>query len=319
MKRIVTLTMNPAIDKSSAVETVVSEHKLRCDEPTFEPGGGGVNVSRALNKIGATSTAVCIFGGHTGEMLKDLLARESVKFHSIQVEGATRENFTAFEKSSLLQYRFGMPGPLMLEREWKHCIQVIDEMADEMDILVLSGSLPQGVPDDFYAQLILSLKKKDVKIVVDTSGKPLREAIKAGVYMLKPNLKELEDYMDGKIEDETVCETGLMQMIHDGHAEIIVASIGAGGAILATKEGISYYRSPWVPIRSKVGAGDSMVAGLVFALAEGDSSDQIARMGVACGAAAVMTDGSELCRKEDVFQLLTKVQRTTSAGTQNPT
>lgn len=310
MKSIVTFTMNPAIDKNSAVDHVVAEKKLRCDRAVFEPGGGGVNVSRAIRKLGGDSLALYPSGGPTGEMLELLIEEEGLNHISIKIQDWTRENFIAFEKSTSLQYRFGLPGPGLYEEEWLRCLRILSELDPKPDYLVISGSLPQQVPDDFYAQAVRIVKDWNSKVILDVSQKPLALALKEGVYMIKPNLNELAELTGISVAEELQQQKAVMQIIESGRAEIVVVSLGAAGALSATREGLAYWRSPLVPIKSKVGAGDSMVAGLTLSLARGHGLEDSIRFGIACGAAAVMTPGSELCRREDAEQLFHQVQMT---------
>lgn len=302
-KTIVTSTINPSIDTSVRVEQVIPERKLRCRVPRPEPGGGGVNVSRAIQILGGRSTAVFTAGGTLGALLKSLLEQEGIAFLTVPIAGSTRENFTVYEESSGQQFRFGMPGPKLEEGEWKKCLEVLAGLEPKPDYLVASGSLPPGVPQDFYAQLALQARKTGIRLIVDTSGEPLRHAAKAGVFLLKPNLRELEVLSGEKIGDESQVEAAAGKWLGEGRCEAIVVSIGAGGAFLVSREGTEWFRAPTVPIESKVGAGDSMVAGIVLSLARGESLIEAARFGVAAGAAAVMTPGTELCRREDAERL----------------
>ncbi len=302
-KTIVTFTINPSIDTSVRVEQVIPERKLRCRVPRSEPGGGGVNVSRAVQILGGRSTAVFAAGGPFGALLESLLEQESVACLAVPIAGSTRENFTVYEESSGQQFRFGMPGPKLEDGEWKKCLQVLSSMEPTPDYLVASGSLSPGVPADFYAQVANRARKRGIRLIVDTSGEPLQHAAKAGVFLLKPNLRELEVLSGEKIGDDSQIEAAAEKWVREGGCEAIVVSIGAGGAFLVSREGAERLPAPTVPIESKVGAGDSMVAGIVLSLARGGSLIEAVRFGVAAGAAAVMTPGTELCRLEDAERL----------------
>ncbi|GAB6057979.1 1-phosphofructokinase family hexose kinase [Desulfonatronum parangueonense] len=308
MPGIVTLTMNPTIDKSTSINNVVAERKLRCDRPRYEPGGGGVNVSRAVKKLGEDSLAVYLAGGPPSDMLKSLLDAEEIRQDPYPIKGLTRENFVVFEKSTEQQYRFGMPGPEIQENEWQGCLDRLEQMDPTPEFLVCSGSLPPGVPPDFYARIAKFAKNNGSKVVLDTSGEPLTVASETGVFLMKPNHPELESLAGQAIENEQQQEELLQDLIAAGRAEVIVASLGAAGALLVWKEGVFRTRAPNVPIKSKVGAGDSMVAGMVTALFRGWDMKDAVRFGVAAGAAAVMTPGSELCRREDTERLYEKIK-----------
>jgi 6-phosphofructokinase 2 len=305
---VVTLTLNPTIDKSTNVDTVASEIKLRCDDPKFDPGGGGINVSRAMFKLGGTSTAFYTAGGGVGDMLRSLLEAEGLLHEALPIEAYTRENLTVYETSSGLQYRFGMPGPVLEEIEWQASIQSI--VAQDADIVVGSGSLPQNVPDDYYAQLAdaIHAQKSDAKIIIDTSGEPLKKVAYKGVFLIKPNFNELEHISGKKFEGEKPLKDVAQSLIKDGLAEVMVISMGSGGAALISQDEYVTLRPPVVPIKSKVGAGDSMVGGLVLSLARGDDLVTAARWGVAAGSAAVMTEGTQLCRRDDTEMLFEQIQ-----------
>jgi 6-phosphofructokinase 2 len=303
LKAIVTFNLNPSIDTSVRVEQVIPERKLRCRLPRSEPGGGGINVSRAVQILGGRSTAVFTSGGASGSLLGGLVEQEGIGFQVVPIAGSTRENFTVYEESSGQQFRFGMPGPKMENGESKKCLEVLSAMEPKPEYLVASGSLPPGIPPDFYAQVALQARKTGIRLIVDTSGEPLRHAAKAGVFLLKPNLRELEVLSGEKIGDDSQIEAAAGKWVDEGRCEVIVVSIGAGGAFLVSREGAERFRAPTVPIKSKVGAGDSMVAGIVLSLARMESLSEAVRFGVAAGAAAVMTPGTELCRREDAERL----------------
>jgi 6-phosphofructokinase 2 len=301
--KIATLTMNPAIDKSSAVAQVVAEWKLRCDPPEYEPGGGGINVSRAIRKLGGDSVAFYPAGGLAGRMLSDLLDREGLQHQSMSIAGVTRENFTVLEKSTGQQYRFGMPGPTLQEEEWRQCLEEISHLLPQVDCLVASGRLPPGVPADFYGLLAKLVKEQNTRLIVDTSGDALRLAVEEGVFLIKPNLQEFAELTGQERVDELLEEHLARELVSTNKSEAVVVSLGAAGVLVATPDGMERVQAPLVPINSKVGAGDSTVAGIVLALARGQSWREAIRFGVAAGAAAVMTPGTELCLREDVERL----------------
>jgi 6-phosphofructokinase 2 len=302
MPQIVTITFSPSIDKSFIVPEMVPDKKLRCSAPILDPGGGGINVARAIKILGGEATAVFPSGGYTGKQFNQLLADEGVPAVIIESKNETRENIVVVDQSRNLQYRFGMPGTELQHEEWKEILQVIDGMT-EIEFLVCSGSLPPGVGEDIYAQLATLAKQKGAKCVVDTSGKPLKLAIEAGLYLIKPNLGELsasagKEYLN--INDAKEIALGI---VASGRCEVVVVSMGANGAMLVTKDIFEIYDSPRVERKSTVGAGDSMVAGIVYSLSINKSLTDAVRYGVACGTAATMNPGTELCRKEDVEAL----------------
>lgn len=302
--KIITLTMNPVVDVNSTVRHVVAERKLRCDFPSYEPGGGGINVARAIHKLGGDAFAVYPAGGLTGELLQQLLNAEGIEHHCIPITGMTRESFTVLEKATGQQYRFSMPGPVLKEEEWQKCLSDLKTTGFTPEYLVASGSLPPGVPADFFGRVTRTAAKLGVRLIVDTSGEALRQAVEeGGIFLLKPNLPELSALAGQEIIDEKQQEEIVMDLVKSGKCRVVVASLGAAGVLFATADGTERIRSPLVPIVSKVGAGDSTVAGTVLSLARNRHLKEAVRFGVAAGAAAVMTPGSELCRREDAERL----------------
>lgn len=307
MQKIVTLTLNPTIDKSTSVDSVASEIKLRCKPPTFDPGGGGINVSRAIKKLAGESVAVYTKGGGPGDMLYTLMAEESIEQRPVHIEGMTRENLTVFEETTTLQYRFGMPGPDLSDAEHTACIDVT--LAENADFIVASGSLPPHTPSDYYARLAERVNNTGGKLIVDTSGDALAALANKHVYLLKPNLRELELLTGEKFIGEIRLREASQDYIRNGLSEVLVISMGAGGAVLVTQDDYIEMRPPVVPIQSKVGAGDSMVGGIVLALAQGRDLVEAVRYGIAAGTAAVMTPGTQLCRKHDTDVIYEQVKR----------
>ena len=300
MYKILTITLNPALDKSTHVSRVLPEKKLRCEEPVYEPGGGGVNVSRAVRKLGGQSFAWLLAGGPAGDKLCELLEEEGVEFWAGKTNSWTRENLMVMEDSTGNQFRFGMPGPEIEEEEWRQILTKLEELEELPEYVVASGSLPPGVPDDFYQQMAEIAYRRGFRLIVDTSEKALLKAAGEGLYLIKPNLGELAKLAGKESISALEQEEIAMRVLDEGKCKVLVVSLGPRGAMLASKEtGIHYVVPPTVKQLSAVGAGDSMVAGIVLSLLQGCSMEEVVRYGVAAGTAATMTAGSELCRKED--------------------
>ncbi|MDX1624474.1 MAG: 1-phosphofructokinase family hexose kinase [Gemmatimonadota bacterium] len=299
---IVTVTINPCIDRNTRVERVEPDRKLRCERPTREPGGGGLNVSRAIRRLGGESLAVYPSGGPVGEILERSLDDEEVAQRPVPVEGWTRENSNVYETSTDRQYRFLEPGPELGEEEWRACLEAIPGGEEAPGWVVGSGSLPPGVPDDFYVRLARRADSVGARTIVDSSGEPLRRAAGEGVFLLKPNMRELGHAVGREIGGEDEQEEACRELV-EGGCGAVVLSLGAAGALLVTGERAERLRSPQVPIRSRIGAGDSMVAGIVLGLERGMELRQAVLHGIAAGAAAVRTPGTELCRRRDVERL----------------
>ena len=304
MQHIVTLTLSPTIDMSSHVEHVVPERKLRCDEPRAEPGGGGVNVARALRRFGLDPLALFTAGGHTGQRLIELVELETVRTRAIPIDGLTRENVTIREDSSALQYRFCMPGPALRPAEWERILEALEALEPAPELLIASGSVPPGLPEDAYAQIARLATRRGMRMILDTSGPPLRAALDAGLYMIKPNLAELA-WLEGEewITDEEHLWFAASRIVREHACAAVLVSLGAGGALVVTAEASLRIPAPPVRPESKVGAGDSMVAGTVWGLAQDWTVLEAAALGVAAGAAAVMTPGSDLCQRAETEHL----------------
>lgn len=303
MKTIVSLAMNPSIDKSASVDQVIVERKLYCKMPAYEPGGGGVNVSRAIKKLGGESKLLYPSGGILGQLLNELLEKEKISHQPIPIKGTIRENIIIFEESTSLQYRFGMPGPVLCEEEWRQCLDELENAEPKPDYIVASGSLPSGVPGDFYVRVARIGKERSIKVIVDAPSENLKPVLREGVYLIKPNIREFRELFDEEIKEEPQIKEKASEIIKTGQSEVVVVSIGAAGVIMSVDKTVEHIVPPTVPVISKVGAGDSMVAGIVLSLAKGMSVYEAIRFGVAAGTAAVMTPGTELCRREDAERL----------------
>lgn len=303
MNTIVTLTMNPAVDKSARVERVRSNDKLRSTHVRRDAGGGGINVSRVLVRLGSPTRAIYTCGGIEGELLTGLLEEERIDALPIRINGAVRENLTVVEESTGDQYRFGMPGPDVSSAELDAVEVAVRTAVEPGAFFVASGSLPPGVPSDFYARIAGVAADAGALTVVDTSGTALEKAVRAGVFLVKPNLAELAALVGEREIEEPRIREAAGELVRSGRARYVVVSLGSGGALLVTADGSTRIAAPTVAVQSRIGAGDSMVAGMLASLAAGGPIVEAARHGVAAGAAAVMTPGTELCRAEDVKRL----------------
>lgn len=309
MPKIITITLNPAIDKSTSVPVLVPEKKMKCTLPVFEPGGGGINVARAIKKLGGNATALYLAGGYTGKFFTQLLDRENIDSIVIEMANHTRENLIVLNSTANLQYRFGMPGPLVEEVEWKKLLDTLEKI-NGIDFIVASGSLPPGVPVDIYARIASVAKRKGTKCVVDTSGEALQLAAEEGVYLLKPNLGELSSLVGSEEISTGMVDDVAATLIENGKSEVVLVSMGAAGAMLVTKQMVKQLSAPVVKRISTVGAGDSMVAGIIMGLSKGFSILESAKYGVASGTAATINPGTELCRLEDVERLYPLIKET---------
>jgi 6-phosphofructokinase 2 len=308
MPAIVTITLSPCIDKSTSIPALIPEKKLKCTAPKLEPGGGGINVARAIKKLGGEAFTIFPSGGYTGKFFNHLLEKENIPAIIIQTINETRENIIVLDEYTNNQYRFGMPGTALNEKEWQQCLKAVEKI-NNAEFIIASGSLPPGVPLNIYAQLAKIAKNKNAKFIVDTSGEALKQAMDEGVYLLKPNLGELCALV-GKEELQPEEAKGIAkEIIAKGKCKVMVVSMGAAGAMLVTNKIDQTITPPQVKRKSTVGAGDSMVAGIVFYLSQGKSIVEAVQYGVACGTAATINPGTELCKKEDADKLYFQINQ----------
>jgi len=304
---IFTLTVNPALDKSTTVPELVPNDKLRCTPPTYNPGGGGINVARVIKRLGGGPTAIFQTSGIAGKMIEEFMEEEQISCIPYATKAWTRENLMLWDEAAQKQYRICMPGPTYLPEEVEGVYDLLKQLNPLPEFLVLSGSLAPGMPENFFEKVCAWANKEGIKVVLDTSGAPLKKGVEAGVHLIKPNLKELCGIVGKPAVSDKEQEQFALSLIDRKKAKLVVVSLGSEGAMMASEEGIEYLKSPDVQTKSTVGAGDSMVGGMVWALACGFNNRDVLRYGVACGSAAAMTEGTELCKKEDVMKLLGEI------------
>lgn len=303
MNKIITYTPNPALDVNTVAEKVGPDEKVRCEKPSREPGGGGINVSRALKRLGLNTTAVYTKGGAIGDLYAELINDEGFDQVPIEVSAMTRENLSVQNAQDNNMYRFVLPGAELSEKEWKQLLEKVDDLKGA-EYLIASGSLPPGVPDDFYAMLSERARKYDIRFILDTSKDPLRAILKSGAFLIKPNRKELTQLVGEDLNNDEELIKAAEGIVKDHDIEIVVVSLSAEGAILATKDKTEKLPSPSIQKKeSSVGAGDSMVAGIVYSLAEGKDIQESVMYGLASGSAALSTRGTELVYKQDADRL----------------
>lgn len=302
--KIITLTINPALDKSAKVDGLIADKKLRCHSIKYQPGGGGINISILLKNLGTETSCIATSGGDTGKYLTELLIKQNIEPKTIPVKRWTRENLSVVDTQSEFQYRFGMPGNKLGKTELEAIKKLVNEIVNPQDILVLSGSLAPKMPADYYAQLIKFLGDKDLKVVIDTSGEALKEALKEKVYLVKPNQRELAQLAEKEFMYTVEQETFAMELVKSKKAEYVVVSLGARGAFIACNEGVFYKSTPSVKVKSTIGAGDSMVAGLIYGILKKFPPEKMLKYGVACGVATTMSEGTSLATKKNIEKVL---------------
>jgi len=302
-QRIVTLCMNPALDITTSTRVVRPTDKLRCAAARYDPGGGGINVAHVAQVLGAAATAVFPGGGPTGEMVDSLLVAEGLTTDCITIGGSTRESFTIDELSTGRQYRFVVPGPQLTLAEQTECLLRLRHAATSAAIVVASGSLPPGVPEDFYQQVADICLDLDARFLLDASGGGLTH-VNSGVFLLKPSVRELREAAGRELTTDAEQLVAARELIDRGAAQYVLVSRGAQGALLASREGGQLFAPVTVPPGSGVGAGDAMVAGVAVGLTRGRPLVEAVRLGIAAGAAMLLTPGTAPCTRADTERLL---------------
>jgi 6-phosphofructokinase 2 len=296
--RIVTLTLNPAVDIASTAAAVRPTHKVRTFDERLDPGGGGINVARVVHALGGNALALVMTGGLSGHLIEQLLSQAGVRWQALPIRANNRISLNVHDRSSGLEYRFVPEGPSVEPEECLHALEVLRTI--DADWIVASGSLPRGVPDDFYAQAAAIALQRGQNFVLDTSGVALRAGVGPGVTLLKLSLGELEYLTGRELKGPQDREHEILKLVSAGSARMIAVSLGRDGAMLGTDRGVIQVRAAEAKERSAVGAGDSFLAGLVMGLGRGLSPRQAVALGGAVGAAAVMNYGTALVRQADV-------------------
>lgn len=303
---IVTLTMNPALDITSETTVVRPTDKIRCTSARYDPGGGGINVARVANELGASVSAVFVAGGPTGRFVTDLVLAAGVPARPITIGGETRQNLTVNETSTGLQYRFVLPGPELTADELTRCRDAFESAATGARFVVASGSLPPGVPPDWYQQIADWCRDAGTRLVLDTSGAGLAK-VGSGIHVLKVSIRELRDRSGRELATQTEQLAAARELVDDGVAHAVVVSCGGAGALLVTPCDSLRFAAVAVAAGSGVGAGDAMVAAITVGLARGWPLPVAVRYGIAAGAAMLLTPGTATCARSDVERFFAAV------------
>lgn len=306
MKSIVTLTMNPTIDAGFEVQHLHPTHKMRTLAERYAPGGGGINVARVFGRLGGNARCCYLSGGATGPALDGLLDVRGLVRTRIPIAGNTRIAVNTLERETGREYRVVPAGPEVSEAEWRACIDTVAALP--CDILVASGSLPPGMPSDFFARLAAEAKRRGVAMVLDTSGEALRQALDhGGIWLVKPSLGELSHAVGRELEKQEDIASAAMEIVTTGQAEMVAVTLGNRGALLAHRQGPLFIPALKIEARSAVGAGDSFLAAMLFKLAGGSDAEEAFRYGMAGGAAAVLDPGTDLAHPDDIERLFPEV------------
>jgi 6-phosphofructokinase 2 len=301
---VITLTFNPALDITAEVEQLVPYRKLRAQLTAHQAGGGGINVSRVLHRFGVATRAVFPVGGLSGARVIADLAREGIPTEALERAGETRQSITVWVRSTTEHYRIIVDGEPLAENTWRACIRAVRAEA-RARFVVLSGSLPPGVPSAAVAEAAAAAHAVGALFVCDTSGDALAAAVEAGADLVKPSRRELHALFERSGALEPFDHEDAARTLVARGTRAVVVSLGAEGAFLTSRdEGDARYASPPLDAISTVGAGDSLVAGILIGLLRGDRLGEAVRRGVATGAATCLEHGSEVTYPEPVQRLL---------------
>jgi 6-phosphofructokinase 2 len=311
MTAILTITVNPAVDLSTEAPAVIPDRKLRCSAPRVQPGGGGVNVSRAIANLGGVSRTLLAFGGPTGMALTNALRAEGLDVRGLGVDHPTRQSLSVRDAANGLQYRFMMPGPDWTESDCATARSAILQALEPGALVIPSGSYPPGLPDAFFVDLNRNVAAAGGRIILDTSGSALRAAARTdtGLFALRMDHEEAQELSGARLKRLDDIADYASWLHRDTGSRIVMIAAGAMGTVIVTPDWRGLLRPPVVVPVSKVGAGDSFVGGFALALSRGDDPVSACAWGVAAAASAVTTPDTDLCDRADVERFVTEVTR----------
>jgi 6-phosphofructokinase 2 len=297
--RLITLTLNPALDLAAEADEVVPVHKIRMHHEHADAGGGGVNVARVLHELGGDTVAIIAAGGASGRVLEEMLDEAGVARHSVPIAGRTRVSLNVQDCKTGLEYRFVPEGPTLSEAEFADCLTAIEREPGKW--LIASGSLPHGLPDDTYARVAKIAARRGQRFVLDTSGVALIAALEQGeCELIKPSLSELQHLVGRSLNDPSAQDREAMALVLSGAARMVAVTLGADGALLACADGIIRMPAMDVPMHSSVGAGDAFLAAMTLALARRATPMEALAWGTAAGAAVIACAGTARLRRAEV-------------------
>lgn len=304
---IVTVTLNPVLDRTLTVSRIVFNEMMRATASRLDWGGKGFNVSRALHSLGVEGVAMGFVGGAAGQMLERGLSDMGIATDFVRITGETRTSIVVTNAAMERYIKVNEAGPTVRAEELAAFLDRVRERVRPRDIWVLSGSLPPGVPSDLYAQLITLVQAQGAKPFLDTSGKPLELGCAAGPYLVKPNVVEAEEVTGRKVDSNANMLNAVEFFLRQG-IELIALSLGADGLLLASKRQAVWARPPRVRVRNPVGAGDALLAGITWAVQRGLPLEETARLGVATGTAAAMREGVSVGTRAEVEALYEQIR-----------
>lgn len=298
---LATLTLNPAVDATYNIDKLMPDQKAHAQAVRYDPGGNGINVGRALKILGAQAHNCCVTAGEIGQLFQRLVTPQLEHFHAEHIAGETRINVTLLERQTAAQYEVSAVGPALSAAHLENISARFIALC-ENGIGIVTGSVPPGVSDTVYAELTVRICEWGGRAVVDTYGTLLRHTISAAPFMIKPNRYELEQYCGRDLPTLIDVATEARVLQRNG-INYVAVSLGKEGALLCGPENTYYAAAPAAKISSTVGAGDSMVAGFVYAFAHQQTPEQALRLGIACGTGTSLHPGTALFTAEDLAAL----------------
>lgn len=300
MNKVLTITLNPSVDIGTEADQVITDQKTRCSAPVYDPGGGGINVSRVLNRLGVHSDALFVAGGYTGNLLKQMMEEESIPTIPIESTDKTRQNISIIDNSIGKQYRFVLPGLISNIDTWHTVLTEIDRLAPMHSYIVASGSLPAGIPQQAYSEIASIAHSHGASFILDTSGTSLIHGLEHGAEFIKPNQEEFRELRTtfSARNDEELCDILFRKGVKN-----IVHTLGKEKTLLITPEGTTEFKPPTIKLRSTIGAGDSFVGGLVAGLLKGFSKTKSVGYGISAAASTLQSEGTDLCDPQEVEQI----------------
>ncbi len=290
---IATLTLQPSLDVSYEVDSLQDDRKLHASRYRVDPGGNGINVARGLHRLGLEAHACIVAAGDLGSAMLRLLRRELPQVHAIRADGQTRINATVEQRRPQSQYELIGQGPPLGDEVLRRASRQL-RLRGAGGLAVLTGSPPQGRDASLYCAMARELRAQGTRVVLDMPGADLARVLEQGATLIKPNRWEFEQLVGRELPSLDDLQREARALQQRGAVDVVCVSLGAQGALLACADGVWHGEAPPVELRSTVGAGDSMLAGLLAAVAWGASAPQALRLGLACGSATAAQPGTEL-------------------------
>jgi len=303
---ITTVTLNPSLDKTIYVNKLVANDTNRVIKVELDAGGKGINCSRMAHELGASTQVIAFLGGKIGDFIEAVLNKDGIPLTRIDIAKSTRTCVAVEESSDVPPTTFNERGGGVEHSDVVELLEKVKDASRNSSYMVFGGSLPPGIGPDIYNALIQIAKSGGARAVLDTEGDPLVEGLKAKPFMVKPNRAEAERLLGVEFASKADVARGALQIAEMG-VTLAVISLGKQGSVAAYEGAIYDVSAPEVKAISTIGSGDSMTAGILWALEEGKTIEEALQWGAAAGAATAMSDGTDIGRKADAESLVERV------------